>query len=190
MNEKNKMIVYSSQSEAVLSVLERDGVCFSKREYIKKKYEDSASIFIAAYRAFVMEAQKYVPKPEGAEYPYWAFKDLYNIDMHWDTKLLILEVPIDEIIFFDMYDWNKVLNLKYIGESEEDEFQFIQMLASRGIKRESDIILTDFYPDLKRKVQDSWKRLFRHHIDIKKGNIENVRSVQLGLWQIKKEWIV
>lgn len=101
-----------------------------------------------------------------------------------------MNVPIDEIIFFDMFDWNKILRLQYMGESEEDEVQFKQMLDSRGIKRESDIILTSFYPDLKRKVQDSWKRLFRHHEDIKQGNMKNVRSVQIGLWQIKKEWIV
>lgn len=190
MIEKDKMMLYSPQAEAVVNAIERDGVCFSKRQYVVKKYEESAPIFVAAYSSFVMEAQKYVPKPEGAEYPYWAFKDLHNVELHADTKLLTMNVPVEEIIFFDMFDWNKILRLQYMGETEEDEAEFKQMLDSRGIRKESDIILTSFYPDLKRKVQDSWKRLFRHHEDIKQGNIENVRSVQAGLWQIKKEWIV
>jgi hypothetical protein len=186
----NKVNLYSPQSEIVVNILERDGICFSKREYVIRKYEESAPIFVAAYSAFVMEAQKYVPKPEGAEYPYWAFRDIHNVEIHSDTKLLELNVPIDEVIFFDLYDWNKILCLQYIGETEKDEAEFQKMLVDRGISRESDIILTGFYPDLKHKVQDSWKRLFRHHQNIKQGNIKGVGSVQAGLWQLKKEWIL
>lgn len=186
----NMVILYSPQSELVVNNLESNRICFSKKKYVVKKYEESASIFVAAYDWFVMEAKKYVPKPEGAEYPYWAFKDLYNVDQSTGDKLLKMHVPIDEVIFFDMYDWNKILCLQYIGETEEDETQFRQMLAERGIRKEGDIILTNFYPDLKRQVQDSWKRLFRHHEDIKQGNAKGLGSVQAGLWQLKKEWIL
>ncbi|MGO1369764.1 DUF3841 domain-containing protein [Senegalia sp. (in: firmicutes)] len=186
----NKIILYSPQSELVVNTLENSGVCFSKRRYVVKKYEESALIFVAAYDWFVKEAEKYVPKPEGAQYPYWAVKDLDSVDQSTGDKLLKLKVPRDEVIFFDMYDWNKILCLRYIGETEEDEEQFQQMLVERGINKEKDIILTNFYPDLKAQVQDSWKRLFRHHEDIKQGNIKNVKSVQAGLWQLKKEWIL
>ncbi|MGO1372095.1 MAG: DUF3841 domain-containing protein [Senegalia sp. (in: firmicutes)] len=186
----NKIILYSPQSELVVNTLENSGVCFSKRRYVVKKYEESALIFVATYDWFVKEAEKYVPKPEGAQYPYWAVKDLDSVDQSTGDKLLKLKVPRDEVIFFDMYDWNKILCLRYIGETEEDEEQFQQMLVERGINKEKDIILTNFYPDLKAQVQDSWKRLFRHHEDIKQGNIKNVKSVQAGLWQLKKEWIL
>lgn len=186
----NKIILYSPQSELVVNTLENSGVCFSKRRYVVKKYEESALIFVAAYDWFVKEAEKYVPKPEGAQYPYWAVKDLDSVDQSTGDKLLKLKVPRDEVIFFYMYDWNKILCLRYIGETEEDEEQFQQMLVERGINKEKDIILTNFYPDLKAQVQDSWKRLFRHHEDIKQGNIKNVKSVQAGLWQLKKEWIL
>ncbi|MBU5440104.1 DUF3841 domain-containing protein [Tissierella sp. MSJ-40] len=189
-NTDNTVMLYSSQSHVVVNTLESDGVCFSKKKYVVKKYEESAPIFIAAYDWFVMEAKKYVSKPEGAEYPYWAFKDLYNVEQSEDSKLLEMNVPVDEVIFFDMYDWNKILRLQYIGETEEDEAQFRQMLAHRGIRKESDIILTNFYPDLKRQVQNSWKRLFNHHENIKQGNTKGIGSVQAGLWQLKKEWIV
>ena len=189
-NTDNMVILYSPQSEVVANNLESDGICFSKRKYVVEKYEESAPIFVAAYDWFVMEARKYVPRPEGAEYPYWAFKDIHNLDQSAGGKLLKMQVPIDEVIFFDMYDWNKILCLQYMGKTEEDEAQFRQMLADRGIRKEADIILTSFYPDLKRQVQDSWKSLFRHHEDIKQGNLENLGSIQVGLWQLKKEWIV
>ena len=186
----NKIMLYSLQSELVVKTLERDGICFSKKEYVVKKYEESASVFVAAYDWFTMEAENYIPKPNGAEYPYWAFKDLYNVEPSTDSKLLQLSIPLDEVIFFDMYDWNKILCLQYVGETKSDERQFSQMLADYGIRRESDVILTNFYPDLKRQVEDSWKRLFRHHENIKQGNLKGLGSVQVGLWQIKKEWIL
>jgi hypothetical protein len=189
-NTDNTVRLYSSQSEVVVSALERDGICFSKQEYVVKKYEESAPIFVAAYSWFAMEAEKYLPKPEGAEYPYWAFRDLYSVEQSIDSRILRLCIPADEAIFFDMYDWNKILCLQYIGGTEADEARFRQMLADYGIRKESDVILTNFYPDLKRQVQDSWKRLFRHHENIKLGNTDGVGSVQAGLWQLKKEWIV
>lgn len=189
-NTDNTVKLYSPQSEVVVKTLERDGVCFSKKEYVIKKYEESASIFVSAYDWFVIEAEKYIKKPKGAEYPYWAMKDLSSVEQSEDSTLLQLCVPIDEVIFFDMYDWYKILCLQYIGETKSDELQFRQMLVEYGIRKESDVILTNFYPDLKRQVQDSWKRLFRHHEKIKQGNTDGVKSIQAGLWQIKKEWIV
>lgn len=189
-DKDNTVMLYSSQSEVVVSILERDGICFSKQQYVVKKYEESAPIFVAAYSWFAMEAEKYLPKPEGAEYPYWAFRDLYSIEQSTNGRILQLCIPADEAIFFDMYDWNKILCLQYIGETKADEARFSQMLADYGIRNESDVILTNFYPDMKRQVQDSWKRLFRHHEKIKSGNTDGVGSVQAGLWQLKKEWIV
>ena len=44
---------------------------------------------------------------------------------------------------FDMYDWNKILCLKYIGEDEKDEEQFQEQLEMYGIK-EMDAVLSKF----------------------------------------------
>lgn len=186
----NKVILYSSQAEAVLQIIERDGECFSKRKYVEDKYQESAPIFVSAYSWFVHEAEKYVVRPENAEYPYWAFKDIYSVEASGDSRIIKLEVPADEAVFFDMYDWNKILSLKYIGETETDEQEFRKMLRDYGITRESDVVLTNFYPNLKRQVKESWKRLFRHHEDIINGENQGIGSIQAGLWTIRKEWIV
>ena len=186
----NKVILYSSQAEAVLQIIERDGECFSKRKYVEDKYQESAPIFVSAYSWFVHEAEKYVARPENAEYPYWAFKDIYSVEASGDSRIIKLEVPVEEAVFFDMYDWNKILSLKYIGETETDEQEFRKMLRDYGITRESDVVLTNFYPNLKRQVKESWKRLFRHHEDIINGETQGIGSIQAGLWTIRKEWIV
>lgn len=189
-NTDHTITLFSAQAEIVINILERDGVCFSKRAYVERKYGESAPIFVAAYDWFVQAAQKYLPKPVGAEYPYWAFLDLYSVEQSGDSHTLQLRVPTEEAVFFDMYDWNKVMRLQYIGETETDEKRFKQMLADHGIRRESDVILTNFHPDLRFQVQDSWQRLFRHHERVKAGDTTGVQSVQAGLWQLKSTWQV
>lgn len=95
----NKVILYSSQAEAVLQIIERDGECFSKRKYVEDKYQESAPIFVSAYSWFVHEAEKYVVRPENAEYPYWAFKDIYSVEASGDSRIIKLEVPVEAAVF-------------------------------------------------------------------------------------------
>ena len=51
--------------------------------------------------------------------------------------------PGMRLCFFDMYDWNKILCLKYLGEDEADELAFQAYLKQRGV-REMDAVLTGF----------------------------------------------
>lgn len=180
--------LYTYQADAVVEAIKKAGVCFSKEEYVRKKYMESARIFTTAYSWFVKEAEKIVPKPEGAEYPYWAFRDLYSVDQSGGGNVMELEVPLNEVVLFDLYDWNKIICMKYIGEDPQDEEEFHQQLVQCGLK-ETDVMLTNFYPEWKQKILTSWSRLFRSDAQIKQGNLENVRSVQAGLWQIREEWI-
>lgn len=187
----NRIKLYTSQADAVLQAIERDGCCFSRESYVSRKYGESAPIFLTAYRWFVKEAERLVPKPEGAEFPYWAFQDLYSVEQSGNTHVLTLMVPIDEVVLFDMYDWNQILCMKLLGENKDEEREFHAFLEACGVK-ESTVMLTGFYPEWRQRIMDSWSRLFCHHEAIKagKGALEGVRSVQAGLWRIKKEWIV
>ncbi|MCR1954524.1 DUF3841 domain-containing protein [Clostridioides mangenotii] len=182
--------LYASLNDSVIEIIDRDGTCFSKKEFIKKKYEESSNIFITAYSWFSREASKLVEKPEDAEFPYWVFKDLSNLERFPNTSILELEVPVDEVVLFDMYDWNKVLSLEYIAKDDGDDKEFKNLLKQYGIKHDSDIMLTNFYPQLKKKITDSWSKLFEHHNKIKSGDYIGVKVVQAALWQIKKEWII
>ena len=190
-NQRNgTMILYASQAEPVWQEIQRDGAAFSKREYVRKKYGESAPVFLTAYNWFVQKLPKYVAKPEGAEYPYWAFADQYTLPGgSTSSRLLTLEVPIEEAVYFDMYDWNKVVQLKYMGRNAADERAFMDELSMRGITTR-DVMLTDFYPDLKEQTLDSWKRLFRYHEDVKAGLPVQMGSLQAGLWCIRKEWVI
>ena len=183
------VILYSPQAKAVWQELQNIGTAFSRREYVRKKYEECADIFLTAYDMYVKEAEKIVQRPDPFAYPYWAFGSLEQVDVS-GGRVMTLSVPINEAVFFDQYDWYKVLKLSYIGENDADEAAFARELEKRGIKDPSVAVLRPFYPDIRRKITDSWKRLFRHDEAIRQGDLSGVRAVQAGLWCIKKEWLI
>ena len=185
----NHIILYSPQDTIVWRVVNEFGISLSRREYIADKYEESAQIFLTAYEAFIREAEKIVPRCDSTAYPYWAFASPEQIDS-MDRKVMKLEVPINEVVLFDQYDWYKVLRLSYIGETQADEDAFARKLGLRGIRDSSEAVLKPFYPDIKREITESWKRLFRHDADIRRGDFSGTRAVQAGLWRIKKEWLI
>ena len=190
MQRNDTVILYASQAEPVWQAVQRDGVAFSRREYVRRKYGESAPIFITAYDWFVRQLPRYVPRPDNAEYPYWAFADQYVIPGgSTDNHLLTLKVPIHDAVYFDMFDWNKVVQLKYMGKDERDEKAYLEELAMRGITTR-DVMLTNFYPDLRDRTLSSWKRLFRHHEAVLQGDRSGIGSLQAGLWCIRKEWII
>ena len=180
--------LYTSQAAPVCKVIRQDGVCFSKAEYVQRKYGESAPVFLTAYRWYAREAAHIVPPPEGAELPYWAFTDPHSVAQNDGGCTLTLDVPICETVFFDMYDWYRVLQMKYMGENEKDERDFLRELSLCGL-RESDVMLTAFYPELKQKIMGSWQKLFRHHNRIAAGDFSCARAVQAGLWRIDRRWI-
>ena len=188
--ERGFVKLFSPQAEAVWQAVENDGTAFSRREYVIKKYEESAGVFLAAYDAYVREAERIVPRPDDKAYPYWAFASEDLVDRSGGLRVMRLRVPLEEAVFFDQYDWYKVLRLSYIGETDKDEEAFARGLEMRGIRDSSEALLRPFYPDVKRQITDSWKRLFRHDPAIRKGDTSGVRAVQAGLWQIKKEWLI
>jgi hypothetical protein len=195
--ERDSVILYSPQAEPVWDAVLNEGTAYSRREYIYKKYEESAGIFLAAYDAYIREAEKILPRPEPWAYPYWAFASMQQVDQSGGGRVMKLSVPVEQAVFFDAYDWYKVLRLSYIGDNEADEASFSQELQRRGIRDTSEVILKPFYPDLKWKVTDSWKKIFRHDEAIRMAlingevqEIDGVRAIQAGLWQIKKEWLI
>lgn len=188
-DESNRIKLYTSQAEAVLQAIEKNGCCFSREEFVRRKYGESAPIFLTAYQWFVKEAEKLVPRPEGAEFPYWAFRDLYSVEQSGNTHVLTLQVPVEEVVLFDMYDWNKILCMKLIGSDKAQEQEFHEFLEACGVK-ETDVMLTGFYPEWKQKILESWPRLFSHHERLIGGDFTGVGSVQAALWRIKREWIV
>ena len=178
------VILYTAQSPVVLETLERDGVSRVKLAYIDRKYGDTSWVFQEAYSFFRQNASALLPKPDGAESPIWLFADSRWCFMGPDSVLMTFRIPRQQVLFFDQRVWNRILNLDYLGNDEKDEESFARELKNIGLNNTHKIFSTSFYPMQKRKVRDSWKKLFSSA----EGCPEEY--LQAAVWELKKEWLL
>lgn len=188
-NPNNRITLYSSQSDEIAAALRNGDTHYAKEKYIREKYGEVSEVFLAAYSWYRAEASRLVPRPPEAESGIWAYADLKLLDRVPGYSILKLSVPADEAVFFRTRDWNRVLNLRFIGETEEEERVFEEKLARHGVKYEGDIYLKPFYPQLRSELIKSWSRLFRFHEAIRAGSPDIAPDIQAGLWRIVPEWV-
>lgn len=195
--DKPTITMYTCQTKTVLDVIDRDSISYVKQIYIDQKYQETAWIFKEAYTFFVNHASRLLERPKAAQSPFWLFHDPGWAKPDQNSIQLRVEVPREEILFFDLRKWNRILNLNLIG-TEEEEKEFERELERWGIMHSSDIFLNSFYPMLKNKVKNSWKKLFEDSQDIiqeleerrfgRFGN-KDTDYIQGAVWCLKKEWI-
>ncbi|WP_432666966.1 DUF3841 domain-containing protein [Wukongibacter baidiensis] len=188
-SKDNKVTLYTTQNPIVIDTLEEKGVYHVKKEFIEMKYREVSHIFLQCYDWFVSKAKNIVAKPEGAEYPIWTYIDAKYSGYFEDSYLLELEVPIEDIIFFKMEDWNRILNLRYLPKNSQDGLKYDNKLKSYNIQDETEIFMNPYYPQLKSEVRKSWDNLFKHN-EIVKSNRVFEGAIQGSLWEIKKSWLV
>lgn len=175
---EEKIKMWSLQSKVVAETLQRDGVSFVRREYIDQKYGSEAWIFHKAYHFLAVEAQKRIKRPEGAQYMVWSFADLERLTGRGEI-LFELEIPREEILLFDLRDWEKILSLKYLGEQGE---KFERELERSGIQEVSDVFSKPYYRAFQSKVIKSWTNL------LKRKEIDS-KYCQGATWKLDKSWI-
>lgn len=186
-NSKNgKSLLFTCQNVKSLAVLERDGRFINRREYVEERLEDIAPMILKAYDWFVAAASKKVKKPEDVEYQIWCtvssdvcMKPIEN------EVIYVLEVPDDEIIYFNSFKWDYVINHHYVPIDNEDLEKYQKEMERKGIVNTYEFLTGRYagkFPLEERKIKESWNRVF----DIDKWN---TREVQANLWEIKKEWV-
>jgi len=187
--ECDKVRLYTTQSPEVVKILENEKICHVKKEHINKKYQEVSYIFLEAYNWYISKAKDIVKKPEGVEYPYWAFTEPEFAGWYPGNYMLILEIPINNVIFFRNDAWNRILNMRYLPQNEEDEKKYNDMLKKYNISNELDIFNKPFYPQLKSEVKKSWDNLFLYDKLVREEVIPR-DHLQASLWEIKSEWII
>ena len=186
-NSRNgKALLFTCQNKKSLNDLNEKGRFINKKEYIKEHLEDVTPTVIKSYDWFVKAAQPKVKKPHDVEYQIWCAVSADACMKPAENEVVyVLEVPDNEIIYFNGIKWDYVLNFRYLPESEEDNKKYIEDIERKGFKNSYEFISGRYagkYPEEEKKIIDSWNRIF----DIENWNI---REVQANLWEIKKEWI-
>lgn len=186
--ENNGIELYSSQTKEIAEAVRGGKVHLVKIKFIREKYKEVAHIFMTVYNWYAAGADKIVPRPEGAESGIWAFANPKMADRDPGSSVMKLSVPEDRVVLFRMSEWNRILNLRYLGENAEERERFAAKLEKYGIRNESDAVTKPFYPQLKQEIMLSWENLFRYDRAIKRKEID-FPDIQAGLWEIRREWV-
>ncbi len=178
----SEVTLYTAQAPIVLETLERDGVSRVRRAYVDRKYGDTAWSFQEAYSFFRQQMAMRIPPPAGAESPVWLYSDSRWCFMGPDSVLMRFVIPSEQLLFFDRRLWERILNLEYLGEDETEEAAFARELSSVGLENTHKVFSTAFYPLQKRKIRDSWKKLFQP------AEIPYAYR-QAAVWELRREWL-
>ena len=177
----SKITVWTKQNSAIMDALLKTGRHVAKKEYVHKN-EDAMSM-ITAYDWLVKEHPDRSNKPSDADYPIW-ISTRKDAVMKETTGTVFLELEIEEelITYLNVDKWGMINNFSYIPLNKEDEKIHKEKMKAYGI---SDVkaCMSRFYPELKKEIQDSWKRVFNE--DVKTGNDHAYGLI----WEIKKEWV-
>ncbi len=178
-----KVTVWTKQSSAVLENLEKYGRHLAEREYIGKSLEEYGYLVREVYDWLAKNTPNAITKPEGATYPVWvSFKR--ESTMLPTEGTVILELSVDEELITDINidKWSTILNYSYIPLDDKDAKQHHTLLEQYGIS-DVDAYMTQFYPIIKRKIVNSWQRLFDNSVIIYSD------SAYGNIWEVRKEWV-
>ncbi len=186
MEEKKTVRLYTRQNDKTLYQLERDGRLINQRVYVELHFGDIAPLFMESYDWFTKEAAKRVPKPDDVKAPLWCSISAKNcLKPIPGTVVYVLEVPEDQVIYFDDVKWDYVLNRIYLPKDKEDEQAYRKHLEEMGITNRFSFFdgpYKGMYPEEEARIKESWKRIF----EIDDWTIFNVCG---NLWEIKKAWV-
>ena len=184
--KSNKVTLWTRQDIKSVYELKKNGVIRIKRKHLEEKFGDMADYIIELYNWFVNKADKKIGKPKDVEFPIWCSISKESTLAPTETAVIyVLEVDKSEIIYFDGVKWDRVLNHLYIPKDAKDEEEYIQTIKRKGFKDEFSVMdseIIHFYPEEKKRIKDSWTRVF--HIDK-----WDVFRVQANIWEIRPDMI-
>ena len=177
------MKVWTRQSVKAWEELKENGVFRIKKRYVAQKYGDISATFMLCYDWLASNAENYLERPVGASGPIWlALRPDFMPCPSDNTLVIELEIDSKDLLVFDMGKWDYILNYWYIPIDEDDARAFKREMDEKGIPNQSEAVMTEFHPILKRKIIASWTRLFDNRIRVS-GNDQAI------CWELKKEWV-
>lgn len=179
-----KIHVWTKQHEAVLEQLERDGRYVAKRKYIQNDLGDQQEIMAKVYDVLVQHHPDLARKPADAEVPVWLSFEQGRTMLN-TPNFVIMELELDDSLIteININKWGQVMNYGYLPLDEKDQARHIEYMRNCGTN-DAKAVMTNFYPELKAEIVDSWSRLFD-------DNVHMGSDASYGLiWEITKDMLV
>lgn len=184
--DQKSVKLYTRQNDKTLFQLERENRIINNRVYVELHFGDIAPLFMESYDWFTKEAAKRVAKPQDVKAPIWCSISKENcLKPIEGTVVYVLEVPEEQVIYFDECKWDYVLNRIYLPKDEADGAAYKEHLKKLGVANGFEFLQGRYqgmFQEEERKIRESWNRVF----DIDNWTIFNVCG---NIWEIKKEWV-
>jgi hypothetical protein len=185
-NKSDKVTLWTRQRFESLKELEEEGTIRIKKTHLEEKFEEITDYIASLYKWFVDAAEKMVPKPEDVEFPVWCSISQENMLRPTEDEIVyVLEVDKSEIIYFDGAKWDYVLNHHYVPNNKNDEYEYAKELENKGFPDSFSFMdekTAHFYPQERKKVMDSWHRVFE-------TDQWDIFRIQANIWEIRPEMI-
>lgn len=185
-NTSDKVTLWTRQRFESLEELKEEGSIRIKRVHLEEKFEEITEYIALLYKWFVDAAENMVPKPKCVEFPVWCSISQENMLRPTDKEIVyVLQVDKSEIVYFDGAKWDYVLNHHYVPKDKNDEYEYEKELERKGFS-DSFSFMDDktahFYPNERKKVMDSWHRVFE-------TDQWDIFRIQANIWEIRPEMI-
>lgn len=179
------MLLYTRQHKNVLQHILDDGRYVVTGEYVGTDMPEFRHIILDMYSWLADNLPNKKYKPADAKFPLWFH---YNKDAVYlpteDTVMITIEGNEEELANVNIFKWGMIQNYTYIPKDNEDNKRHLRMLEDYNT---SDVqaYMSQFYPEIKREIRESWVRLFDKSIIIDGNPMEYAL-----LWEIKKSQVV
>ena len=178
--------LYTRQNDKTLFQLEREGRILNRRAYVEMHFGSIAPLFMESYAWFTKEAEKRIQRPDYAEASIWCSISVENcLKPIPGTVVYVLDVPAEQVVYFDEQKWDYVLNRIYLPKDDEDSRSYQNYIKERGFRSQFEFFEGRYkgqYPEEEKRIIESWSRVF----EIDEWTIFNVCG---NIWEIKKEWV-
>ena len=176
--------VWTRQHKDVGRLLRQNGRhVVSSSEYISLDMPEHKDLIMICYDWLADNCPGREYKPADARYPVWVSLEKKTAYTEQKGCLLELDIPRERLVLLNIAKWSRILNYQYIPLDAADEKRHEELLAAYGIS-DARAVMERFYPQIRREVLDSWKRLFDPDVKL-------VNDLHYGLvWELRREWLV
>ena len=186
VNLTKKVTLWTRQDIRSLEELKNNGVIRIKRSNLEEKFDVISNHIIYLYNWFVNAAKEIVPKPDDVEFPIWcSISEEYMLRPTLKEVVYVLEVDESEVVYFDGMKWDYVLNHHYVPKDDRDAEEYARDIEKKGYKNSFSFVdekTAHFYPEERKRVIDSWIRVFE-------TNQWDKFRIQANIWEIRPEMI-
>lgn len=177
-----EITVWTKQNEAVLDQLRNNGRFIADEKYIRRELEDTSDVMLFLYQ-WLTDHLPLQNKPDDVRFPVWvSFEREATMCPEPGYAVLELKVPADLIAKLDITKWTRITNFSYIPADREDEEEHNRYLRETGTDNVR-AVMTQFWPELRRKIIGSWDRLFDESITLGSNSAYGL------MWEVRQEWV-